>query len=319
MRGFTVILCFTAGQVLSQINFIPNGSFETYTACPTMVSSMPATGWKSVQLSPDYYNSCTTNSQVSVPANITGFQAVDCGGAYIGLYSFNAPSANEFVAAQLSAPLVVGQKYFAKINVSLAEKASYVAINRLGIRFTKIQHTNFNPPPTNNFAHVYSNSIITDTLNWVTIFGSFIADSTYTYAEIGNFFNAASTSTVFVKSGYPQAYYYIDNACISTDSLYTLSWGCASANNISHNDLLKAIPVVFPNPCYEGKLHFNKIPGATYIKLYSVLGALVQEMELDPNSNEMDISVFPNGIYYLEIHTSNSVPVRQRIIKQSNI
>ena len=77
-------------------------------------------------------------------------------------------------------------------------------------------------------------------MNWTTISGSFISDSAYQYVSIGNFFDDANTTliqmqdTVFDRS----AYYYIDDAYVSSDSL---------AGGIAEQDVQGNIKT-YPNP-----------------------------------------------------------------------
>ena len=54
-------------------NLVPNPSFEDTAYCvsgPTQVQA--ALGWESYADSPDYFNPCTSNSDVSVPNNWGG-------------------------------------------------------------------------------------------------------------------------------------------------------------------------------------------------------------------------------------------------------
>lgn len=62
-----------------------------------------------------------------------------------------------------------------------------------------------------NSAHVYSDSLLNDTANWVQIKGSFIADSAYQYVVIGNFFDDFNTDTLNCSSA---SYAFIDMICV---------------------------------------------------------------------------------------------------------
>ncbi len=197
-----VLFCFIcsafASKTFAQQNLVPNPSFEEYTVCPTGSGQIYfAKEWSAFRGSPDYFNSCSpTSSYYSVPSNALGYQQAASGNAYVGIICFvSSVFGREIIANSLIAPLSVGQKYFITFNVSKANDASVVgySINKIGAKFSTVIHTNVN---INNKAHVYTNSVVSDTLNWTKITGSFVADSAYKYIMIGNFFDDANTTVV---------------------------------------------------------------------------------------------------------------------------
>lgn len=69
MRFLLIILIIVSKLSFSQ-NLVPNPSFETYTLCPNNFGQIAnAIGWDYIQAaqSSDYYNSCATGTNVSVP------------------------------------------------------------------------------------------------------------------------------------------------------------------------------------------------------------------------------------------------------------
>ena len=71
----------SAGQ-----NLVPNGSFEEYTSCPELISSVFLTGWTNLHTtSADYFNACNLNGVADVPLNQFGYQYASDGQAYVGL------------------------------------------------------------------------------------------------------------------------------------------------------------------------------------------------------------------------------------------
>ena len=119
-------------------------------------------------------------------------------------------------------------------------------MNKIGVLFTTI---NYNPMGDTvvgianglikNFAHVYTDSIVTDTINWTTISGSFISDSAYQYILIGNFFDTANTNFSCTNG---LTYYLVDDICVS-DSANT----CGSTIGIKefiNSEIFK----IYPNP-----------------------------------------------------------------------
>ncbi|MEW6469359.1 MAG: T9SS type A sorting domain-containing protein [Bacteroidota bacterium] len=96
-----------------------------------------------------------------------------------------------------------------------------------------------------NSASIYTDSIITDSTGWTRIFGSFIADSTYNYVVLGNFFDDANTDTVrFYNDSQDNAYYFLDDVCVSTDSVYAYNYFYTS---LSENNSPFQI-LFYPNP-----------------------------------------------------------------------
>jgi len=107
-----------------------------------------------------------------------------------------------------------------RIKVSSANKIGQrCATNKTGVLFSTVPYSYSNPPPRNNFAHIYTDSIITDTAGWTTISGTFVADSAYEYIIIGNFFDNSHTDTLLFDSlTFCVPYYYIDDVCVAIDS-----------------------------------------------------------------------------------------------------
>ena len=202
-------------------------------ACPTTLTQIDlATGWMSFSLTPDYFNACASASAippVSVPHNIWGDQIAHTGNAYAGFVAFQLGSTNsrEYVGTQLNQTLIIGQKYFISFWVSSAfgymnpYDYPHLACNNLGARFSTVSYSPNNPQFANNFAHIVDTNIINDTINWIKISGSFIADSAYQYLSIGNFFDDINTNVITIGVHNPNAaYYYLDDVKLSTDSTF---------------------------------------------------------------------------------------------------
>src|ERR1700685_2222823 len=73
----------------TQINLVPNPSFEIYDTCVTELGQMDrATGWVSVRATPDYFNMCDTIIDIiesaTIPSNYWGYQYPVSGNGYAG-------------------------------------------------------------------------------------------------------------------------------------------------------------------------------------------------------------------------------------------
>lgn len=292
-------------------NLVPNPSFEQYDTCPNNLTQISrAIGWSSYSITPDYFNSCAPDTEAlsfSVPSNYFGFQYARSGNGYAGIVTFDQYSANEreYIGIHLNQSLTVGAKYFASFYVSRAVTPYIlvnIANNKIGLRLSTVPYTQSNPAPVNNFAQVYSDSIISDTLNWIKISGSFIADSVYNYLSIGNFFDDSLTSFVAYNSS-AFAYYYVDDVYLSADSL----------EGINENYLSQSINI-FPNP-FNDKLNiFVKENEPTELILYDILSQkLLQRTFI--NSTTIDTEKLAKGIYIYELKNKNRVIKNGKVVK----
>ncbi len=214
-------------------NLVLNGSFEEYT------SGTFTTYWHSASQSIDYYNNDLPSSStmpLNVPLNWAGYQCPYDGQSYIGgtvFLSNISPTLRESAQGKLTTPLQVGAKYFVSFKVSnsgtlwLEQEQPLVSIKKIGALFTNTLYpTSFQCCPNN--AQTYTNAIITDTTNWTSISGSFIADSAYQYIMLGNFFDDVGY-LANPDTGQLLAYYYYDDVRVSTDSAYV--FGVTSTTN----------------------------------------------------------------------------------------
>jgi len=280
----------------SQTNLVPNPSFEASTSCPSTLDQMSlSNGWSSFCPSTDYYHACNTNF-VGVPLNGVGYQAAASGVAYAGFQAYDINGfAREIVGSQLSQNLVKGLKYYVSIKVSLAEfdviNKQYQPCNKVGVKFSTIPYSLTNCPPINNFAHVYTNTIISDTMNWTSIKGSFIADSNYKYIMIGNFFDDANTDTIYRTNGI-KSYFFLDDICVSTDSLTCYIFD--NINDISISNLIK----FYPNPV-NTMLNIDFDFNEKF--LVGICNSLGEEVfkDLFYKKAQVDCSLLTNGLYYV--------------------
>jgi hypothetical protein len=288
---FSVFLYGFVFFVKGQINLVVNPSFEDTISCPTSNSQISnAYGWMSLCGSPDFYHKCSGGSfNVGVPNNWAGYQFPASGNAYAGFatYSNSAPNAREFPACVLSSPLNIGTKYFVSFKVSLTLTSNVqanCASDKIGALFTTSQY--ICNSIINNAPPIYTDSIISDSLNWVRIFGSFVADSAYNNIVIGNFFDDSNTDTLkFFNDFTDNAYYYLDDVCVSTDSAfaYNYVYNTSIPEMTSQNQI-----TFFPNPVIENLNIKNSFNEPIDIYIYNVFGELIYSVK---NINHKILSV----------------------------
>jgi hypothetical protein len=310
MKKFLLLfysLVFSA-NVFGQ-NLVPNYSFEDTVACPYYYTLIHySDGWSAYRNSPDYFNSCNS-TYVGVPVNEAGFQYARTENAYAGFGSYQHFASNhrECLGRQLSQVMVIGQKYFVSMYVSLSYgdvQRNYIASNKLGIKFSTIPYSQTSPIPIDNFAHIYTDSVIKDTINWTLISGSFIADSTYQYLSIGNFFDDAYTTTFFYDTLGAWAYYYVDDVVVSTDSTIGI-------NEIpNQNSQLQ----LFPNPTHSEFVVNNPELAGKTLYIYNTLGEIVLQQFIHSTNQQFRISAGA-GIYFVRVASSASATGwREKII-----
>jgi hypothetical protein len=299
---FCICLLTANGQ-----NLVPNPSFEDTVECPDGFSQIDkAEGWFRWGLgTPDYLNSCSSAFASSVPINALGHQASSgfaCK-AYAGLFTFTIAT-NEYLATQLISPLVIGHKYYISFKVSLADTCKF-ASNNIGalFRVTSFQSVTI-PFPYTNFAHINSGTI-TDKTNWSIIFGSFVADSAYNFIVLGNFFDDNQTDTISITGFTTDAYYYIDDVCVSVDSLTCINFvpSCntgvlekeKSKIHVSPNPFTEEITIDFPVSKHSQSV----------IEIYDMLGK-VYPFVIEECTDGIRITpqgLLADGIYFLRVYS----------------
>lgn len=309
--AFVIFSTTASGQ-----NLVPNPSFEQYTSCPNWDGEVnKVIGWDEVY-SADFFHYCATNSDVIIPNNLFGYQYpyLIADSAYCGLAPYvSDPCCTEFLIGQLTMPLTVGQKYYVSFLVNAAEKYPKCFTNKLGVLFSTVTYTLASPPPINNFAHVYSDSLIKDTVNWVLISDSFTADSAYTYINLGGFFdNSNITISCTNPSGANDSvsYYFIDNVCVSEDSLT-----CADFSVVEEDAPPNDVDI-YPNPT-NGKLFINNnSTRSSSITVLNYLGQVIVR-EWDFDKKMLNISNLPSGIYFISV-ANDTHSITHKIIKITN-
>ena len=302
----------------AQINLVPNPSFEDTIGCPQGYPDLDTKCqfWKSFRGTPDYYNNC---SQACGFYNQGGFQQPNTGVAYAGfnMYLTTLPNASEQISVQLLSPLIMGTKYYLSFYVSNAYNPliTNIACNNIGLLLTTYQYSDpngaFSLPDT---CTIQTSAIISDTIKWTKISGSFVADSNFQYLIIGVFYNDSYLDTIQYPNivGPYDAYYYLDDVCVTTDSLFNENWiGVNDFNNI-----LNQINV-FPNPASDVvTISFQNNQGNEII-LTDVYGKVCYSKEIkNENTAKINLSAYPSGMHFLKIiNSKREISISKKIIK----
>ena len=176
-------------------NLVPNPSFENYSYCPNGPSQINALDdWTNpANSSPDYFNSCYAGPPLpgqGVPNNGIGYQPARTGEGYVGIIVHGTgTTVREYLQVLLPQPLIAGECYYVEMHTSSAFYSSnFEGISNVGVYLSE------NPPAVSPLAMIYATpqvyytEVVSDSVNWVPLTGSFIANGGEQYLTIGNFF-----------------------------------------------------------------------------------------------------------------------------------
>ncbi len=290
------------------VNLVPNPSFEEYSnGCHVNFNEAPLS-WSWWRESPNSFSTCV------VPQNLLdslgwaswngfGSQEPAHGASYVGVYAFSPnPFSNnnfrEYVGCELTEQLVVGETYYVSFKTSPGFGNYYNPVwtcSHIGAIFTtqSYLHPN-NPMPIPNFAHVYTDEIISDTTIWTVVSGTIVADKPYTHLGLGLFFELGLFDTLRLKTGNTLgSYYFFDEICVSR------SPDCLT---VGINHLAQSAISLFPNPASDW-LQITGVEQDARVRVFTATGQLALTHQWAANGQHIDVSSLPAGIYYAEIET----------------
>ncbi|PCJ22603.1 MAG: hypothetical protein COA97_13270 [Flavobacteriales bacterium] len=275
-------------------------------SCPTVFGDFSVSDWGSpTQGSPDYFNSCNSGD-AGVPNNALGNQQAILGNAYVGfaIYdTFSTYSYREYLQVQLPQTLALGQKYWVSFYVSLADSSMY-AIQELGAYFSPTQiNDNISDTALPFIPQIeFNDSIITEKNDWIKISNSFIAAGNENYLLIGNF-NRKQTTTAIQANNTSQnySYYYVDNVCVSNDSLT-----CNQPVGVNEIEFNQSSFNLYPNPATDF-FAINNASNQTYnLTIYNSIGQLLfEETNINKSTKKININNFNSNLLFIKIKTQN--------------
>ena len=206
-------------------NLAGNPGFELNTGIPTGAAQWNlATGWSNCggNGSPDYAH-MLGSGLASLPNNYFATVSPNSGDAIMGFILWHTGYLfREYLATPLTSPLTIGQTY----NVSFyltngVHNGNYggFAVDQVGAVFSTSQLTqsvsdNIAVTPHYVYPGTFQNSA------WQLISFQFIADSAYQFITFGNFADDLATDTTYyATSGFPAAYYFIDDVAVELANL----------------------------------------------------------------------------------------------------
>ena len=247
MRVIAAIILFFTFQFSLAQNLVTNGDFESNIGCASLNGNInnDALPWNSIGYS-NYFNVCNPNLIFSIPKNLVqlkGYQWPHSGNAYSGFNTYLALGTNvrEYIWAPLNDTLLNGREYCVEFYLNLFNASKY-GNDAIGAYFSD---SAINCP---TFSCLLSDTpqvvsplgiVITDTLNWTKVSGSFFAKGGERFIAVGNFLPDSQLTIALNDSTQPHStYYYIDDLSV---------FSCDSSSGV--NKLNKDLEItVYPNP-----------------------------------------------------------------------
>jgi hypothetical protein len=281
-------------------NLVPNPSFEDtllHSGCITTLASTQH-WFNPTAATPDLftYKSTCINSSLNNPF---GYQLPKTGLAYAGIYGFLTPT-REYLAIRFDSSLTNGCNYYIEFYISLAN-SSGLACDKIGVAFTN-DTSGFSlisgALPLAPVVQSPAGILMSDTLNWMKISGSFIANGTEEFIIIGNFYDQMNTywDTVNVFGDLNSAYYYIDDV---------LMLPCNVSSTLEDENLNNGTKVIFfPVPA-TNVLYFelSEKPEHLSIEITDLSGRLFwkKNENILQGRNTIHLNHFDSGTYLLRV------------------
>jgi len=300
-------------------NLVLNPSFEDTIACLPSTYVMPCRFWYTASNNtPDYFSEQPDfNCMIPAPQGTVGYQYARTGIAYVGLFTFFNPPFNnqrEYIGGILSDTLKQGHEYCVSFYVSVAEEFKYV-VDGIGLYLSVDSAVDYTINTNLSFIPQISNpsgNIIYDTLNWVQILGTYIANGGEKYLTIGNFKDDANTMIDSVNFNAPlsaySAYLFIDDVSV-IDCTVGINEIESYKNKIS----------LLPNPAKDESVYsifLNRNETGSMI-VYSKLGVKLLNKQLVEGNNTISIplSELGAGVYFIQTYVNGkNTDIRKLVV-----
>lgn len=324
-RHYLILILSFIWKISSSQNLVPNYSFETKTACPNNTDQVYlATPWFNPTAgSSDYLHNCEPFNVLSTPINFWGVQNPRTGLAYTGMcacfHYAGWESYREYIEVKLTSTLILGQKYFISFHVSLGDSVNYATddfglyLSNDTIKSNATTNLTVTPQIQNP-----SGTYLTSKTGWTKVAGTYTANGTENFVTIGNFKDGANTDTLKVAGGsknpgqsdWYTGYYYVDDVCVSTDSM--TCFGTVGINEVSDSPNFK----IFPNP-FSNKttLEFNNPYGGNCsLQLFNFKGQPVKFIN-NINSNKViiDRDDLVSGLYFFHLYCDKKLIAKGKL------
>jgi len=314
-----LVIILLTFQICNAQNLVPNGDFEEHVGCPDNYSQIDSSlFWFNPCLPPygsfsgqsgscDYYNSCAPIGQVGVPNNVNGYQPSHSGIAYAGLYTYWGYNSNfrEYLEVQLITPLIANECYYFEMFINLANLSHYAA-DTISAYFsdTAVSGLHSHSPFLFNSQIKNQSGIISDTLNWTKVSGTFTASGGESYLIIGNQNDDVHTDTLSVSTSfYRFSYVYIDDVFLTPCS------GAGIKEQTANTQIS-----FYPNPFTDNLSVVTKNNELSELILYDITSRIILRKQF-VNSVLVNTEQLAKGVYLFEIKNKTKTVKMGKVVK----
>jgi len=326
MRRIIFIAFFhlCCSHVTAQVNYVLNPSLELHDSCPTDIDQIRyALFWNALDSTldvnygrPEYCNVCDTysSSPIQLPINyfFNHYPRTGSGMAQVGMYTniMMYYDGRDYLQGRLYKPLTSGKSYCVSFYVCL-EKISKYAINHIGAYFDNASiDTTVNPGTvqTEYIPQILENSVITDSVNWIKIDGSFTANGTERFITIGNFLDTPNTTHIQLNNNFnPVTYYLLDDISVIESNHVAFA---GNDTTIQLGDSIFLGEIAVPYVWYDGQGHIlDSTSGGIWV--HSLLGSnkyvVKQTLCGAVTWDSVTVTVAPAGVKNISYNNNFSV------------
>ena len=223
-RSTTILLSGILPLMVCAQQLVPNPSFESVSTCPTFASMLgnAAPWFNPTAGTPELYHGCAgSGTFAGVPMNYSGgFQYARTGQAFAGIYTYRTGIAQmrEYISVPLLAPMEAGRCYAFTMFVNMPDDFE-LACDAVGVHFSNGPIGSNTPTILPLEAHIEHSAglIITDTVGWTEVSGTYTATGGEDHLTIGNFRPDAQTNVITLNPGVwytGQAYLLVDDVSL---------------------------------------------------------------------------------------------------------
>lgn len=296
-----------------QVNLVPNPSFEDTLHCASDSTVIKTKRWyrPSACGTPDFYYPLQINGGCAAHlpqswgggdySNMRGYQAPGTGLAYAG---FLVSMGDELMAVSLTDSLLPGRTYVISFYTSLAE-ISLSGLDQINLCFMQDSITDFNPGTCWSYlgtltvdAGNQAGNFLYDTLSWMLVQDTFIAEGGERYMIVGNIDTAATQHYYMDSTMQIGSYYYFDDF-----DVHCIDCTSDTSEPPSYPEIS-----VSPN-LSQGEITLSgNFPEGTQFEIYNMLGQRVYYSELQSgNQSQTLFLTLADGAYIYRVQASGSI------------
>lgn len=290
MKKWTIIFVLFSLPYMSKAqNLVPNFSFEINIDCPNnWGQSNKIINWYNPSTaSPEYFCECgylpldMGLPDIVEPKDSSCFIGVVIGTYYLGQHPL--ADSREYLTVKLNEELKTENHYCISFYCLVSKNSKYF-IDKIGALFSSDSIFQSDQFIIENSSRILmSNSIITDTLEWVLLEKEYIAIGNEKYLTIGSFWRDIESNVILNPNGTSSTYLFIDDVKIVN---------CTKENNNIHHS-------IYPNPSSSGQftveVHDEE---AVEVSVHNEIGQLIYYELLPEGATQKSIELqLASGVY----------------------